>query len=424
MNILYHWRDWSGKGLDPWRRRYQQWDKMRTLMPMGRMPWERAGEGLWEIMDRWTRPVSEPSWALTEMKEHGHTYPVHKVLIQTHPFCRLCHFQVEGRDPQKRPKVVVVAPLSGHYATLLKDTVATLLKHHEVYVTEWVNARDVPIHYGPFDNDDYIQMLWDFLKTLGERVHLLAVCQPAVQVLALSALMAQHDDPLRPCSITLMGGPLDTQQHPTRVNDFAHTLPLSWFEEHMIHTVPEGYLGVGRKVYPGFLQLMGFVMLNPQRHAEAHAQFLYDMAQQRSAQANSHRKFYDEYVAVMDMPAEYFLQTVQNIFQKNLLASGKLKWRGTRIDPGAIKDTALLTIEGEKDDITGLGQTHAAHKLCTNLTSDMKKHYEQKEVGHYGLFSGHHWREEIEPHMRAFIAKHHRCLVHSIPSKKMRRSGR
>jgi poly(3-hydroxybutyrate) depolymerase len=359
--------------------------------------------GLWEIARRWTRPSRPPRWSLNQ--DHS-TRIITRPPVFLHPFCTLQHFTTDESSTLNRPALLVVAPLSGHYATLLRDTVATLVKDHEVYITEWVNARDVPLKDGTLDHEGYIDTLWDALRHMGLRAHVLAVCQPAVQVLELAALMARHKDPVRPLSITLMGGPVDTREGPTLVNRFALGHSLEWFRQTMIHTVPESYQGAGRQVYPGFLQLAGFVMLNPERHAEAHRTFLADLAAGRDEKVRHHRHFYDEYVSVMDMPAEYFLETVRDVFQEHTLAQGNACWRGERIDPGALHDTALLTVEGEHDDITGPGQTRAAHALCSSLPARLKKHVTARGVGHYGLFSGHHWREEIAPEITRWIRLH------------------
>jgi poly(3-hydroxybutyrate) depolymerase len=300
--------------------------------------------------------------------------------------------------------VLVVAPLSGHHATLLRETVATLLRDHTVYVTDWVDARLVPLSVGPFSLDDYVGYVREFIRHIGaERLHIMAVCQPVVPALAAVALDAAEGRPA-PRSLVLMGGPIDTRYSPTRVNDFATKRPLAWFETHLVHETPAGYPGRGRRVYPGFLQHAGFIAMNPGRHMSAHLDFYEDVSRGAHDDAQDHRRFYDEYNAVLDMPAEYYLDCIRVVFQEHLLPRGLWRVGGEPVLPGAIADTVIMTVEGQLDDISGLGQTEAAHRLCTGLTDDRKHHLTVAGAGHYGIFSGRRWRELVYPQVRDVMA--------------------
>ena len=301
--------------------------------------------------------------------------------------------------------MLLVAPLSGHHATLLRDTVRALLPHHEVYVTDWVDARMVPQSQGPFHLNDYVRYVRDFLRWSGPDTHVIAVCQPTVPVLAAVSLMAADDDAAQPKSMVMMGGPIDTRQSPTQVNKLATTKPYSWFEDSLIHRVPGRYPGAGRKVYPGFLQHAGFVAMNPDRHLKSHYDFYLTLLRGDQEDAESHRRFYDEYNAVMDMPAEFYLDTIETVFQEHRLPRKTWEIDGRIVDPAAISKVALLTIEGELDDISGLGQTRAALELCSNIPTDRKRHYTAEKCGHYGIFSGRRWRKTICPMIADFIRK-------------------
>ena len=302
------------------------------------------------------------------------------------------------------------APLSGHHSTLLRDTVRALLPHHNVYITDWVDARMVPMSDGEFHLDTYIAYAIEFIRELGPDVHLMSVCQPTVPVLAAVSIMAAKDDPCMPLSMTMMGGPIDTRKSPTEVNALAIDKPYEWFERNLIYVVPAKYPGAGRRVYPGFLQHTGFVSMNPDRHVNSHYDYYLDLVRGDMDDVEAHRKFYDEYNAVLDMPAEYYLDTIQTVFQDHKLPTGtwEVEFEGETylVDPAQIKTTALLTIEGELDDISGAGQTRAAHKLCANIPAEHKKHLEAKGAGHYGIFSGRRWREIICPEVRQFILDH------------------
>src|SRR6185503_6186229 len=304
--------------------------------------------------------------------------------VETHPFCRLVHFRKSVQADQ--PKLLVVAPLSGHFATLLRGTVATVLPDHDVYVTDWVNARNVPVQYGRFDLDDEIELLIKYIRLLGPGCHVLAVCQPSVPVVAAVSLMAAADDSCQPESMVLMGGPIDPAANPTEVNRFAQSHSLGWFERMVITTVPARYPGAFRQVYPGFLQLAGFLSMNPDRHIDAHWRMFRQLAEGDGDSAAATRAFYDEYSSVMDLTADFYLQTVDRVFQRHDLAHGNFRVCGELVDPGAVERTALMTVEGERDDICAIGQTAAAHRLCRNLPPAKQLHHLQTAVGHYGVF--------------------------------------
>jgi poly(3-hydroxybutyrate) depolymerase len=325
-------------------------------------------------------------------------------VIAERPFCRLVRF---SRDRGRAvPRILLAAALSGHYATLMRGTVEALVAEHDVYVTDWVDAREVPLTCGVFDLETYIAYLLDFLRRLGPDVHVVAVCQPAPPVLAAVALMAAHDDPAQPRTMTLMGGPVDTRFHPTAPTRLAAQNPLSWFERNVITTVPAYYPGAGRRVYPGFMQLAGFISLNPTRHYDAHVKMFNELVRGDGEAAAVRQTFYDEYLSVLDMSAEFFLQTLDHIFMRHSLPLGTLTWHGERVDLAAIRSTALLTVEGELDDIAAPGQTVAAHGLCTSLLPTQRDHLLQPGVGHYGIFNGRRWRDSIVPHIARFIRLH------------------
>ena len=326
---------------------------------------------------------------------------VSEVPLVRHPFCTLLHFAKDTDVVQ--PRVLLVAPMSGHFATLLRGTVETLLPDHDVYVTDWINARNVPLLYGRFDLDDHIDLVVSFLRELGPDTHVIAVCQPSVPVLAAVALLAADNDPAQPRSMTLMGGPIDTRRNPTVVNQLATSRPISWFERNVIATVPARYSGAFRRVYPGFLQLAGFMTMNLDRHVMAHIDLFKHLVRGDGESAEATRKFYDEYMSVMDLPADFYLQTVARVFQEHGLPLGRFTSRGRLVEPQAITETALLCVEGENDDICAVGQTAAALDLCTGLAADKKVHPRQPKVGHYGVFTVQRWRTGIYPKVRAFI---------------------
>jgi poly(3-hydroxybutyrate) depolymerase len=325
----------------------------------------------------------------------------------TRPFCRLLHFKKDLGNKElaalKQPTILLVAPLSGHHSTLLRDTVRGLLPEHDVYITDWTDARMVPASDGPFHLHDYIYYIQDFIRQLGPDLHVVSVCQPTVPVLAAISLMASAKDSHLPKSMTMMGGPIDPRKSPTDVNNLATEKPFSWFENTVIYSVPSNYPGFGRMVYPGFLQHAGFVAMNPSRHAQSHWDFYMHLREGDNESADSHRKFYNEYNAVLDMPAEYYLETIKTVFQDFALPHGTWEVGGKLVRPQDIKSVALFTIEGELDDISGPGQTQAAHDLCSSIPKSKKQHYTAEKCGHYGIFSGRRWRELICPKITAFI---------------------
>ena len=366
----------------------------------------------YELMYRIGKDYEKPEFGIHRIEVDGREYPVIERVALDKPFCRLLRFKRFADDAEgvagfkDDPTVLVVAPLSGHHATLLRDTVKTLLRDHKVYITDWVDARMVPTEHGAFHLDDYVQYIEEFIRHIGaENLHVISVCQPTVPVLAAVSLMAARGE-TTPRSLVMMGGPIDTREAPTKVNDLAVAKPLTWFSGNLIHDVPANYPGAGRRVYPGFMQHGGFVAMNPERHAQSHWDFYQDLLKGDLEDAASHRRFYDEYNAVLDMPAEYYLDTVRIVFQQHLLPRGLWDVKGERVDPAAITGTALLTIEGELDDISGMGQTRAAHKLCTGIPETDQQHYIVEGAGHYGIFSGRRWRDQVYPQLREFIARY------------------
>lgn len=341
----------------------------------------------------WKR--AKPAWNL----------PARAETIDARPFGQLIRF-AGGDAGAARPRVLLVAPMSGHYATLLRGTVEALLGAHDVYVTDWADARDVPLEAGRFDYHDYVGYIRDYVAALGPDVHVIAVCQPAPAVLAAVALLAAEGHPAQPRTMTLMGGPVDVRAAATAPTELAAQRPLAWFERELTMRVPSWYRGAGRSVYPGFLQLGAFMSMHPQRHFDAHWKIFEDLVRGDGESAAKRRAFYDEYLSVMDISAEFYLQTVDEVFQRAALATGTMTWRGRTVDPGAIRTTALLTVEGELDDISAPGQTLAAHALCSGIPAGRKSNLLQRNVGHYGIFSGARWRNEIAPHVAAFIAEH------------------
>jgi poly(3-hydroxybutyrate) depolymerase len=361
----------------------------------------RSAAAACELVARAGMWHERPDFRIRGTCVEGRPVPVDEVAAVRHPFCTLLHFK--KAIPVDQPRVLVVAPLSGHFATLLRGTVETLLPEHDVYITDWVNARKVPLLYGRFDLDDHIDLIASFLRELGPETHVIAVCQPSVPVLAAVALMAAENEAAQPRSMTLMGGPIDTRRNPTVVNKLATSRPLSWFERNVIATVPPRYPGHFRRVYPGFLQLAGFMTMNLDRHVTAHMDLFKHLVRGDGESAEATRRFYDEYMSVMDLPADFYLQTVARVFQEHALALGRFATRERRVEPRAISRTALLCVEGENDDICAVGQTAAALDLCTGIPPARKQHHIQPKVGHYGVFNGKRWRTEIYPRVRDFI---------------------
>ena len=343
-----------------------------------------------------------PDYAITQVKTpNGDMAAVQETLVLETPFCDLLRFARE--DSEHRPKVLLVAPMSGHFATLLRGTIKTLLRDFDVYVTDWKNARDVPLKAGAFTFDDFTAHIIDFLHHLGPNSHVVAVCQPTVATLAAVSIMAARKDPAQPASMTLMAGPIDTRISPTKVNELATSKPIEWFREKMIGAVPKGQIGAGRRVYPGFLQLAAFMSMNAERHMKSFVDMYKARVAGESAKADQIRTFYEEYFAIMDLDADFYLQTVETVFQTCALPRGELTFQGELVNPGAIRKTFLLTVEGEKDDICAVGQTLAAQDLCSGLRPYMKSHYMQPGVGHYGVFNGKRWDNQIYPVLRDHI---------------------
>jgi poly(3-hydroxybutyrate) depolymerase len=358
-----------------------------------------------EVFENITRRYGKPEFGIKSTQISGLTVPVREEVVLSKTFCNLIRFSREENQTGKRydPKVLIVAPMSGHYATLLRGTVQAMLPEHDVYITDWVDARNVPVAAGTFDFDDFVDYIIDFIHFTGTNTHVMAVCQPAVPALVAAALMASRNDDCQPSSLILMGGPIDTRRNPTQVNELASQRTLEWFEQNVISAVPFPHAGFMRPVYPGFMQLTGFMTMNLERHMNAHVELFNDLVKGDCDSVKQHQDFYEEYLAVMDLTAEFYLQTVKTVFQDHLLPDKKLYHRNELVDCAGIKKTALMTVEGERDDICGLGQTEAAQDLCTSIPEDEKVHYVQPGVGHYGVFNGTRWRTEIQPRIREFI---------------------
>jgi poly(3-hydroxybutyrate) depolymerase len=358
-----------------------------------------------ELFERMTRRYGKPVFGLETTMVAGERVAVAERIVWERPFCRLLHFERQTtRLHRPQPRLLIVAPMSGHYATLLRGTVEAFLPYYEVYITDWEDARMVPLIAGTFDLDDYIDYIIDMCHALGPGTHTLGVCQPSVPLIAATARMSAEGDGFVPASMTLMGGPIDTRKSPTAVNQLAQMRGADWFRRHCVHSVPFPYPGMGRQVYPGFLQLSGFMAMNIDRHVNAHLDMFKHLVQGDGDSAEKHRDFYDEYMAVMDLTAEFYLQTVDSVFVHHHLPRGLMKHRDQPVNLGAITRTALMTVEGEKDDISGVGQTYAAQELCVNLAPELKVHYLQPNVGHYGVFNGSRYRSEIAPRIMDFIS--------------------
>jgi len=408
--MLYHIHELQHAALGP----YRAWLKATraTLTPFQHTPYGRPMAAGLEVAERLIRRYGKPEFDIRHVKVGGakgaRTVAVHEDIVDETPFCSLLHFKKEGVTGQ--PKVLLAAPLSGHYATLLRGTVLAMLPDHDVYITDWTDARDVPFRAGAFHLDDYIELMTWYFQLLGPDCHVIAVCQPSVPVLAAVAVQAEETangkPGVVPRTMTLMGGPVDTRENPTAVNAFAKEHDLGWFQSHSIHRVPMIYPGFGRRVYPGFLQLQGFLGMNFDRHMNAHMDHYWHLVRGDGDGAAQHRKFYDEYMSVMDLPAEYFVETIKAVFHDHALPKGELMYRGRRVNPAAIKDVALMTVEGELDDISGVGQTSAAHAICPDIPENKRIRIVQKGVGHYGIFNGRKWRGIIQPQLAEFIKTH------------------
>jgi poly(3-hydroxybutyrate) depolymerase len=365
-----------------------------------------------EVFERATRRYRKPAFGITHTLVDRTAVRVTEEVAWRHPFCRLLHFKrdIDPARAARDPRILLVAPMSGHFATLLRGTIETFLPDHDVYITDWQDARDVPLSEGYFDLDDYIDAMIGIFRFLGGDVHVFAVCQPAVPVLAAAAIMEADQDPCVPLSLVLAGGPIDTRIKPTAVNRLAEQRGTEWFRRNVITNVPWGRRGYGRQVYPGFLQLSGFMTMNLDRHMQAHKDMFLHLVRGDGDSAEKHREFYDEYLAVMDLTAEFYLQTVDTVFVQHFMPRGLMTHRGRAIDLSAIRRPALMTVEGEKDDITGTGQCRAAHALCTNIAPERKVHFECPRVGHYGIFNGSRFRAEIAPRMAMFMRAHDPCV--------------
>ncbi len=412
--MLYQLYELNHAAIAPLRN-FIEWN--RTLFEQPWNPWThtypyRTLAAGWDVFENLTRRYGKPAFGLRTTDLPGRKVDVTEAVILRKPFCDLLHFKRdEAALPASRkpdPKVLIVAPLSGHYATLLRGTVKAMLPEHEVYITDWRDARSVPVIEGGFDLNDYIDYIIEFLRCLGPSTHVVAVCQPGPAVMAAASLMAADDDPAQPASMVIMGSPIDTRRSPTEPNRLATTRPLEWFEHNVVMPVPFPNPGFMRRVYPGFLQLAGFMTMNLDRHMGAHNTLYNSLVKGDGDSVAQHKQFYDEYLAVMDLNAEYYLQTLKVVFQEHQLPNGCMFHRGRLVEPAAISKTALMTVEGENDDISGIGQTQAAHDLCVNIPPANRVDYVQAGVGHYGVFNGSRFRAEIAPRMRDFIRDHDR----------------
>ncbi len=387
-------------------------DPARTVANWSQRLIDAAGWGLWgplrrrsiatlELISRFRLTHTRPDFAIDSVFVGGQRVAVHEEVALSLPFGDLLHFAKDTDTAQ--PRVLVIAPLSGHFSTLLRGTVETLLQDHDVYITDWANARDVPLSAGRFGVDDYVDYLIRFLEEIGPGAHILAVCQPCVQALAAVAVMSEDRHPATPRSMTLMAGPIDTRESPTVVNDLANGRPLAWFKRSVISRVPWRHPGRGRRVYPGFLQLTAFLAMNIDRHREAHRRLHDHIIAGETEKADRIRQFYEEYFAVLDLTEEFYIETIDRIFQKVELANGTYTHRGRLVRPDAIRHTALLTVEGGRDDICAIGQTAAAHELCSSLRPHLRRHHLQANAGHFGVFNGKRWQNEIYPVVRNLI---------------------
>lgn len=411
--MLYQFHEMNRALLNPFLQWAEASSKLFTnpVSPLAHTPYAQRIAAGYELMYRLGKAYEKPPFnidaiALADQK----TVSIVEEVALEKPFCRLLHFKKEMNAKQlvelKQPVVLLVAPLSGHHATLLRDTVRSLLPEHDVYITDWTDARMVPLSEGPFHLHDYVYYVQEFIRLLGPDLHVISVCQPTVPVLGAISLMATDKDAKLPKTMIMMGGPIDPRKSPTQVNDLAMKKPFSWFENNVIYSVPANYPAFGRKVYPGFLQHAGFVAMNPRRHAQSHWDFYKHLRKGDNASAEEHRNFYNEYNAVLDMPAEYYLETIKTVFQECRLPLGTWEVEGKRVRPQDIKDVALLTIEGEFDDISGSGQTEAAQDLCSGIPKSKKLHFTAPKCGHYGIFSGRRWREVVCPKISEFIKTH------------------
>ena len=416
--MLYHWYETQRALMAPFSEFASASAKLynHPLSPFVHTPLaQRISAGL-DLMHRLAKDYEKPEFGITSATVGGIEVAVQQQVALQKPFCRLLRFKRFTDNPvalekmKSQPTVLVVAPLSGHHSTLLRDTVRSLLHDHKVFITDWTDARMVPADAGPFHLDDYVAYVQEFIRHIGPHAHVMSVCQPTVPVLAAVSLMASRGEPT-PLTMTMMGGPIDARKSPTAVNNLATDKSYQWFENNVIYRVPQNYPGAGRRVYPGFLQYSGFVAMNPDRHVNSHYDYFLDLVRGDEESAESHRQFYDEYNAVLDMPAEYYLDTIRRVFQEFALVNGTWVVDDQAVRPQDIRRTALLTIEGELDDISGAGQTKAAHELCSGIPAEHRFHYDVERAGHYGIFSGRRWREQVYPRVRAFIADYDKQAV-------------
>ncbi len=390
------------------------------LSPFAHGPWAQRVSASFDLLHRLAKEYEKPGFNITSAQVNGVDVAVQEQVAVLKPFCRLLRFKRFTDNPlaldamKVQPTVLVVAPLSGHHSTLLRDTVTSLLNDHKVFITDWTDARMVPLDAGPFHLDDYVAYVQEFIRHVGPDVHVISVCQPTVPVLAAVSLLASNDE-FTPLTMTMMGGPIDARRSPTAVNNLAMNKSYSWFENNVIYRVPPNFPGAGRRVYPGFLQHTGFVAMNPDRHLTSHYDYFRDLIRGDDDNAESHRRFYDEYNAVLDMPADYYLDTIKTVFQDFALVNGTWEVNGELVRPQDITTTALLTVEGELDDISGAGQTRAAHDLCTGIPKERQFHFDVQGAGHYGIFSGRRWRDVVYPEVRGFIYSHNQAAKAATP---------
>ncbi|MDR3479480.1 MAG: polyhydroxyalkanoate depolymerase [Burkholderiaceae bacterium] len=407
--MLYQFHELNRSFLSPFIQWAEASSKLLTnpVSPLAHTPFSQRIAAGYELMYRLGKEYEKPAFEIDSVVVNGKSVAIVEEVAEKRPFCTLIHYKKDISAKEfaalKQTTVLLVAPLSGHHSTLLRDTVRQLLVNHDVYITDWTDARMVSQSEGAFHLHDYIYYVQDFIRFLGPDLHVISVCQPTVPVLAAISLMASEKDPQLPKTMTMMGGPIDPRKSPTQVNNLATEKPFSWFENQVIYSVPPNYPGFGRKVYPGFLQHAGFIAMNPGRHAQSHWDFYIHLREGDNESAEEHRKFYDEYNAVLDMPAEYYLDTIKAVFQDFSLPTGTWEVGGKLVRPQDIKTVALFTIEGELDDISGIGQTQAAHDLCSAIPKAKKRHFMAPKCGHYGIFAGRRWREVIAPQITEFI---------------------
>ena len=412
--MLYHAYELNHAMMKPFREVASFSKRLYTspFNPSSYTPWGRNLAAACDLFESATRRYGKPEWRLHQTMVNDQPVPVHDRVIWQKPFCQLVHFERDRRALEKikadlpHPRVLLVAPLSGHYATLLRGTVEAFLPDHEVYVTDWTDAREVPVALGKFDMNDYIDYLIEIMAVLGPDTHVVGVCQPGPLILAAIAVMSEDKSTNLPASMTFMGSPIDARRSPTVPNQLAMERPFGWFKDNVIYTVPWPNKGVFRRVYPGFMQLSGFISMNQERHIEAHQEYFNHLVQGDCDSVQRHREFYDEYLSVLDLTEEFYLQCIQDVFQEFKLPNGTLMHHGRLVKPELITEVALMTVEGEKDDISGIGQTQAAHDLCKNIPEKMRTDYIQPGVGHYGVFSGSRFRSEIQPRMKEFMRAH------------------